>query len=219
MPELSRNTELERKVDRLGKPLILVFNKIDVVSPEALKELKSNYPGAFFVSGTKNLGIGDLRRHIQILGKKMKHPGTFNGNPLSAAAGCAALDALADGIAGGRAIEAASQVRGRLNELFARKSVSWIAYGEFSMIHILPNYSGPASTGDQFIPCEGDYRRLDTEQPPSLKHAFRAALLTQGVDWFGWSGMTSAVHSDQDITETVDAFERTIDSLASVIRV
>ncbi len=152
-------------------------------------------------------------------GQKMKHPGTFNGNPLSAAAGCAALDALKDGVACRKANNAAWQLRQRLNELFVRKSVPWIAYGEFSMIHILPNYSGPASTGDQFIPCEGDYRRLDTEHPASLKHAFRAALLTQGVDWFGWSGMTSSVHSDQDISETVDAFNRTIDSLASVIRV
>ena len=36
-------------------------------------------------------------------GQKMKHPGTFNGNPLSAAAGCATLAALADGAACRRA--------------------------------------------------------------------------------------------------------------------
>ena len=130
-------------------------------------------------------------------GQKMKHPGTFNGNPLSAAAGCAALDELADGDAGRLANRSAQKLRQRLNELFARKSVPWIAYGEFSMIHILPNYTGSAPAGDDFIPFEGDYRRLDVEQPSSLKHAFRAGLLTQGVDWFGWSGMTSAVHTDE----------------------
>ena len=146
-------------------------------------------------------------------GKKMKHPGTFNGNPLSAAAGCAALDALADGIAGGRAIEAARQVRRRLNELFARKSVSWIAYGEFSMIHILPRYEGPASLRDDFIPHGGQYEKLDIELPAELKHAFRTALITNGVDWFGWSGMTSAAHSDNDIDETINAFGRTIDQM------
>ena len=31
------------------------------------------------------------------LGKKMKHPGTYNANPLSAAAGCAALSLVATG--------------------------------------------------------------------------------------------------------------------------
>ena len=143
-------------------------------------------------------------------GKKMKHPGTFNGNPLSAAAGCAALDELADGIACQRSTESARQLRSRLNELFARKKAPWLAYGDFSMIHILPNYDGAAPVGDDFIPYDGDYRRLDTDQPAELKYAFRMALLTHGVDWFGLSGMTSAVHTDDDLDRTVEAFDRTI---------
>ena len=150
-------------------------------------------------------------------GQKMKHPGTFNGNPLSAAAGCAALDALADGVACQKANETARTLRKRLNELFQRKSIPWIAYGEFSMIHILTDAAGMTSSADDFIPHGGDYRRLDAEQPASLKHAFRSALLTQGVDWFGWSGMTSAVHTEQDISETIEAFDRTIECLAPVL--
>lgn len=146
-------------------------------------------------------------------GRKMKHPGTFNGNPLSAAAGCAALDALADGKACCQANEAACHLRKRLNELFVRRSLPWIAYGEFSMVHILPNYTGPGSIGDSFIPNDGDFRRLDCEQPAALKHAFRAALLTQGVDWFGFSGMTSAAHSEADLATTADAFDRALVSL------
>lgn len=146
-------------------------------------------------------------------GQKMKHPGTYNGNPLSAAAGCAALQLLADGTASRRANEAAGTLRNRLNELFARKSWPWIAYGEFSMIHILPNYHGPRPSNPDFIPCDGAYQRLDVEPPAGLKHAFRMALLTQGVDWFGFSGMTSACHSEQDLQETVDAFERAITAL------
>lgn len=147
-------------------------------------------------------------------GRKMKHPGTFNGNPLSAAAGCAALDILADGQASQKANDVARRLRKKLNELFIRRSVPWIAYGEFSMIHVLPNYKGPASTSDGFIPYDGDFRRLDVEHPTALKHAFRAALLTEGVDWFGFSGMTSSVHTEADIKETVDAFERAVTSLS-----
>lgn len=146
-------------------------------------------------------------------GKKMKHPGTYNGNPLSAAAGCAALDILADGSPCLRANQSAKELRHRLNELFARRSVPWIAYGEFSMIHLLPRYEGPPPTEDGFIPDSGDYRRLDTEQPTALKHAFRAALLTHGVDWFGFSGMTSAAHSEADLAETVQAVDRAIQCL------
>ena len=146
-------------------------------------------------------------------GKKMKHPGTYNGNPLSAAAGCAALDAIADGSACRRANESARQLRGRLNELFTRRNAPCVAYGEFSMIHILPNYYGPRSTSDDFIPCAGNYQQLDGEQPATLKHAFRCALLLEGVDWFGFSGMTSAEHTPADLDQTVVAFDRALDLL------
>lgn len=146
-------------------------------------------------------------------GKKMKHPGTYNGNPLSAAAGCAALDAIADGVPCRRANELARDLRKRLNQLFAKRNAPWVAYGEFSMIHILPNYEGPRPTSEDFIPCGGDYRKLDAEQPASLKHAFRSALLLNGVDWFGWSGMTSAAHTADDLDQTVDAFDHTLSIL------
>lgn len=146
-------------------------------------------------------------------GKKMKHPGTYNGNPLSAAAGCAALDAIADGKACQRASDLARDLRGRLNQLFAKKGAPCVAYGEFSMIHILPNYDGPRPASDDFIPCGGDYRKLDAEQPAALKHAFRCALLLQGIDWFGWSGMTSAAHTAEDLDQTVTAFDQALDLL------
>lgn len=148
-------------------------------------------------------------------GKKMKHPGTYNGNPLSAAAGCAALDAIADGTACRKANDLARELRRRLNELFTRRNAPCVAYGEFSMIHILPNYDGPRPTSDDFIPCGGDYRHLDAEQPGPLKHAFRCALLLGGVDWFGWSGMTSAAHTTEDLDQTVTAFDRALDLLTA----
>lgn len=146
-------------------------------------------------------------------GKKMKHPGTYNGNPLSAAAGCAALDAIADGVPCQRANELARDLRKRLNQLFTQRNAPWVAYGEFSMIHILPNYEGPRPTSEDFIPCGGDYRKLDAEQPASLKHAFRSALLLNDVDWFGWSGMTSAAHTAEDLEQTVSAFDHTLSLL------
>ena len=171
------------------------------------KILAGGLPGGALV------GRADLLEAIAFgnrYGKKMKHPGTYNGNPLSAAAGCAALDAIADGKPCQRANELACDLRGRLNQLFAQRNAPWVAYGEFSMIHILPNYEGPRPTSDEVIPCGGDYRKLDAEQPAALKHAFRAALLLNGVDWFGWSGMTSAAHTTEDIDQTVGAFDRAL---------
>ena len=72
MPELSRNKELERKVEQRGKALVNVFTKIDLLSPESLKKLRGNYYGCFFVSGTKNIGVSELRRNLQILARRLK---------------------------------------------------------------------------------------------------------------------------------------------------
>jgi len=174
------------------------------------KVLAGGLPGGALV------GRADLLDAIAFgnrYGKKMKHPGTYNGNPLSAAAGCAALDIIADGVVCQKANQLARELRGQLNDLFSRRNAPCIAYGEFSMIHILPNYQGPRPAADDVIPCDGDYRKLDVEQPATLKHAFRSALLLGGVDWFGFSGMTSAAHTERDLEQTVQAFDKALDLL------
>ncbi len=148
-------------------------------------------------------------------GKKMKHPGTYNGNPLSAAAGCAALDVVASGEPCEVASGMAAELRHRLNALFAEKPVDWIAYGDFSTIRILTGYDGPRPASDDFIPYGNDYRKLDTEPPRKFTHAFRTALLLGGVDWFGWGGLTSAAHTSDDVEQTVAAFDQAIDLLRS----
>ncbi|MDO8459726.1 MAG: GTPase [Nanoarchaeota archaeon] len=72
MPEMSRNMNLEEQVRRLGKVLVLVFNKIDLISQQALNELKTRHTDAFFVSGNKNIGISNLKSGLYILAKRMK---------------------------------------------------------------------------------------------------------------------------------------------------
>ncbi len=72
LPEFSYHKELERKVKRLEKPLVVVFTKIDLVSRESKDLLRIKYPDAFCVSGTQNLGISRLRTHLHMMGKRMK---------------------------------------------------------------------------------------------------------------------------------------------------
>lgn len=72
MPDMTRNSEIIRKILKKGKESVDVYTKMDLVSLENLKKLKEKFPHAFFVSGTKNLGVSDLRRHLQIMAKRMK---------------------------------------------------------------------------------------------------------------------------------------------------
>ena len=147
------------------------------------------------------------------LGKKMKHPGTFNGNPLSAVAGIAALDAIRDGEPCQRANETAKAIRAGLNELFERKDCPWIAYGDFSFVKIHPEWRGARPGDDSFIPFDNDYQQLDAKRGQTLTHAFRCALLLGGVDWMGWHGMINAAHNEDDVRTICAAFEQAIDLL------
>ena len=72
MPEMSRNNALEDMVKRHKKHLILVFTKKDLISHDYIQSLKKDYPDAYFVSGSKNLGMSKLKRGILILAKRLK---------------------------------------------------------------------------------------------------------------------------------------------------
>ena len=70
MPALSRNHDLEVMVKKMNKELVKVFNKVDLVSAAHYHFLQRRYKGAFFVSGTKNLGMSKLRNALYMLGKR-----------------------------------------------------------------------------------------------------------------------------------------------------
>ena len=48
-------------------------------------------------------------------------------------------------------------------------------------------------------------------KPPELVRKLRMAMLINGVDLSGWpGGLTSSVHSEEDIAETVEAFRESL---------
>ena len=151
---------------------------------------------------------------------KMKHPGTYNANPLSAAAGVTALRRVATGEPCQKANEAGRTLRNRLNELFAAKGWPWVAYGDFSMVRVLPGYRGErprtdAGDHDGLVPYGGDLNTLDGPKNLKQVHAMRQGMLLHGVDWWGFAGMTSCEHSPADVEKTVRAMESTISLMAA----
>jgi glutamate-1-semialdehyde 2,1-aminomutase len=150
---------------------------------------------------------------------KMRHPGTYNANPVSAAAGVAALKLVATGDPCRRANEAARLLRNKLNKLFADRDWPWVAYLDFSMFRLIPNYHGPrppeaAGDNDGLIPFDGELDKLDGPPAnPKLRHAFRQAMLLNGVDIPGLGGWLMAAHSNEDIDKTVQAIASSIEML------
>jgi glutamate-1-semialdehyde 2,1-aminomutase len=144
---------------------------------------------------------------------KMKHPGTFNANPLSAAAGVTALGLVATGEPCRRANDMGRLLRQRLNALFAERNAGWVVYGEFSGFRLLPSYRGPRPAGDDFIPYGGAPERLEAGGDRELMYAFRRGMLLNGVDLPGLGGMTTAAHTEADVERTVAAVAGTLELL------
>ena len=144
---------------------------------------------------------------------KMKHPGTFNANPLSAAAGVATLRQVATGEPCRQANRMGHLLRERLNAMLARRGDSWVAYGEFSGFKLLPNYNGPPPDSSGFLPPDILADRLITPNRPGLVHALRCAMLLHGVDLPGLGGMTTAAHTETDVDQTVAAVAGALDLL------
>jgi glutamate-1-semialdehyde 2,1-aminomutase len=138
--------------------------------------------------------------------EKIHHPGTFNANPVSAAAGVAALEVIATSDATERANRAGDELRRALNEVLAEEGVPWAAYGTFSGVHLFTNTEGRALRPTEFDPLALPFAELKARRP-ELTHRLRVAMLVHGVDFNNWPGaILSAAHDDADLALTTDAF-------------
>ncbi len=144
--------------------------------------------------------------------RKMPHPGTFNANPLSAAAGIATLKTIASGEEIEKANRNAEALRAGLNEVIATHRARWVVYGDFSGVKILPDYEGEENPLESIR--EGRYDYLKLKNPaPALKQAFHSAMLLEGVDLSGWGGLTASVHTREDLDRSVAALDCALDRL------
>jgi glutamate-1-semialdehyde 2,1-aminomutase len=122
--------------------------------------------------------------------ERIPHPGTYNANPLSAAAGIACLNIAKDPATQARAIGTANAIRAGFNEAFARHGVAGKAGGPVSLVPL--TFSEPKIPGKQFI------------------HRFKAAMQLGGVDPSGQQLIVSAVHGPAEVDQTVAAFDNAL---------
>ncbi len=145
--------------------------------------------------------------------EKVDHPGTFNANPISAAAGVAALGIVGTSDACQRAEALAADLRARLNLVLAARGVPWAVYGGFSGFHIFTNPRGLEIDPMAFDPLAQSFELLK-ESRPEMIHKLRLAMLVNGVDFSPWpGGQLSAAHDETDLDLTVAAFEESLSML------
>ncbi len=136
------------------------------------------------------------------------HPGTFNANPLSAAAGIAALQLIATGEPTKRAQEMTDLLIQGINETLARRSVPGCAYGRASIFKTFIGTEAPPLTRYDFRQVDRDTETL--VQGPPHASVLRQGMLLNGVDIMRVAGFVSAAHTSDLIDTTVQAFDHTI---------
>ena len=139
---------------------------------------------------------------------RVSHPGTYNANPLSAAAGTTCLGLIADGTHQARAAESAAAIAKDINAAFREASVRGAAYTQASMLHIAFGMDAQPPDGASY-----GWRALPSPAPPVARpvaQALRLGMINEGVDLMGDGMMVSSVHTAEDIDRTCTAFRRVL---------
>jgi glutamate-1-semialdehyde 2,1-aminomutase len=143
--------------------------------------------------------------------EKVPHQGTFNANPLSAAAGLTTLEIVAEGQVCERACDYARRLREEWTRVLRDEGLPWVVYGSFSGFHVFTNPDRLSITAADIEAGKYDHRTLKATKNPTLTTRLRLGMLAHGVEIFGWpGGPTSAVHTDDDLARTTDAFRATL---------
>src|SRR5262249_28400027 len=134
--------------------------------------------------------------------QRVAHAGTFNANPLSAAAAIPTLEIVADASLQARANKLGEELRRGLREAMKRAGAPGTVYGEGSIYRV--SFEGAPGLAGFDRPRRGD-----------LYHLLRCALINEGVDCSPHHGWISAAHTDDDIVQTVAAYERAFRAMVS----
>ena len=144
--------------------------------------------------------------------KRVPHSGTFNANPLCAAAGIATFKILATGEPQRKANEAASRLRQGMQQSIDRQGITGCAYGDISIWHLY--FGGCEMQGScERVICLNE----DKVRPASIGKALalNLALSGIGVPGRGVDGFVSAVHTIEDIDKTIAAFDTSLSTMIS----
>ena len=137
---------------------------------------------------------------------RVYHPGTFNGNPLSAVAGAVCLEMIANEPINQRADAMAHRLKLGLNEVMGKMEVSGHAHGVASMIHLVL----ADCDCDRGI-CSMSHREIKEAIGSPAVTALKRSMQNNGIDIMGRdSFLVSATHTENDIDKTLAAVEKSL---------
>jgi glutamate-1-semialdehyde 2,1-aminomutase len=146
--------------------------------------------------------------------EKIGHQGTYNANPLCAAAAIATLSLIEREDICGKAERTAGEIRDGMRRIVIEEGVPWGIYGQASTFQIFQNPKGVALDPATFDPVKLGFAGLKGAKDTSLSHRLRIAMISNGVDIMGSpGGLVSAVHGPEDVARTLDAFRKSVKAM------
>ena len=142
--------------------------------------------------------------------KRVKHSGTWNGNPMTCAAGIAMLRIVQTGKPQQKANALAAELRRKGNRMMQEMGVNAWLYGR-SITHL---YLGPLERNpdDETQPPTTDVDKIVGMLPK--KERLSIHLLQRGIStMLGRFFIVSAVHTQEDIDKTVAALADSLDAM------
>jgi len=144
--------------------------------------------------------------------KRIGHSGTWNGNPLTSAAGVAACKLYKTGEPQRKAAEAGSLFRKKCNEFLKQRGINGRLYSR-SIVHF---YIGPIDfepADDTMLPT-ANYANLRNPALLPIRQRLCLHLLHRGIATMGGRGfiLTSA-HTEEDIDQTVNALADSLEAM------
>ena len=174
------------------------------------KILAGGMPGGAVCGRGDVISMTEFRDSPWNARKRVQHPGTFNANPVSAAAGDAMLAIVATEEHHARANALNERLVRELNGVLERTGVPGVVYGLASYFHIALGREAPRPQAG----IEWPGPEAPPSMPGKLNVALKRALINHGVDLMGGSGgFVSGVHTDADIDHAIKAFEAAVSEL------
>ena len=140
----------------------------------------------------------------------LRHSGTWNANPLTAAAGIAACKLYLDGAPQKKAKEMGAYLREKGNQVLQKRGISGRLYSR-TIIHV---YLGPIDyePAEDTLPPSKDVQKLmgkgDAKEKLCL-HLLHRGVATMGGRLF----VMSAAHTREDIDQTAEALGASLDAM------
>jgi glutamate-1-semialdehyde 2,1-aminomutase len=141
-----------------------------------------------------------------------RHSGTWNANPLTAAAGVAACKLYLDGEPQRRANELGAYLRKKGNQALKAKGHAGRLYGR-TIVHL---YLGPADyePADDSLPPTSDVAKLTSgvaQKERLCLHLLQRGIATMGGRFFVLSGM----HTEEELDQAVDILISSLDAMSA----